>query len=259
MADTVILAALVVGIVVFGGFIKGLAGFGFALVGTAMLAVVMDPMQAVVVMILPMLAADVSLVSELDRDILRSCIVRFWPYVFMAMAGTALGMVLLDLIPARMLRLGLGILTLGYVVLHQTWIYIPGLTWFTGRCFRPSRTAQSALGLVSGLVFGGTNVGVQMVAYLEYLQLSRSTFVGVLAMIMVGISTLRVGIAGALGMYETGSVLILSVLAVLPGLLGVFIGGKLRHRTQEDTMDLLVLLLLSVVGISLVAGGVFGR
>ena len=258
MVETTMLAILVVGIVVLGGFIKGLAGFGYALVGTAILATIMEPTRAVVVMILPMLAADVSLVNELDGETLRSCIVRFWPYLVMALVGTAIGMVLLETIPARPLRLALGGLTLGYVVLRQPWWTIPGLGWFRGRCFRPSRSAQAALGMISGFVFGGTNVGVQMVAYLEYLQLSRSTFVGVLAMIMVGISTLRVGIAGVLGLYGTGSVLLLSLLAVVPGLLGVFVGSRLRHRTPERTMVPIVMILLAVVGLRLLVGGLLG-
>lgn len=56
--------------------------------------------------------------------------------------------------------------------------------------------APSILLLASLIVlFGSSNVAVQVVAYHDSLSLDRHTFVGVLAMILVGISSLRIGIA----------------------------------------------------------------
>ena len=187
-------------VVFFGGLVKGIAGFGYAIASTALLATFLDPSVAVTIMILPMLAANVSLLSELDRADLSACVRRFWPYVVAALVGTLLGMALLSRVPKPALALGLGVFTFGYVLVTQPYASLPGERWFEDRCFRPGLAAKVGIGLISGVIFGASNVGVQVVAYLDGLSLDRSTFVGVLAMILVGISGLRVGAAWALGL-----------------------------------------------------------
>ena len=246
--------ALVVAIVAFGGVVKGLAGFGYGIAGTALLATVLDPATAVVVMILPTLAANLSLLRELDRAGLRSCLRRFWPYLGAAVVGTLLGMALLDSIPRRALALALGLLTLGYVTTKQPYLTVPGRARFDAFCRLPGAPVKAVLGLLSGITFGASNVGVQVVAYLDTLDLDRSTFVGVLAMVLVGVSGVRVAAAFALGLYGAGS-LSLSVLAVVPGLVGVTLGGAGRTRVPDRYLTAGTLLLLGVVGLRLTAAG----
>jgi uncharacterized membrane protein YfcA len=247
--------ALVVGVVFLGGAVKGLAGFGYAVASTAVLATVLDPATAVVVMILPTLGANVYLLGELDREDVRPCVERFWPFVAAAMVGTAAGMLALRSIPTRYVALGLGALTLGYVALKQPWLPLPGVDALTDRCFRPGTGWKAVVGLAAGLVFGASNIAVQVVAYLDSLDLDHSTFVGVLAMVLVGISTLRVGIAGGLGLYDAGDVFLLSVLAVLPGLAGVKAGGAVRPRVPERIQLVAVVALLAVIGVRLTLAG----
>jgi hypothetical protein len=250
--------ALVLGVVAFGGLVKGVAGFGYAIASTAILATLLAPATAVVVMILPMLGANLTLLAELDRAGLRSCVARFWPFVLAAAVGTLAGMALLGAIPQRGLALGLGAFTLVYTAFEQDRVPVPGEAWLRDRCFRESTAAKAGLGLVSGLVFGAGNVAVQVVAYLDSLDLDRSTFVGVLAMVLVGVSTVRVGAAAALGLYEGGGPLLVSVLAVVPGLAGVALGGRLRSRLPERAVEVGVVVLLAVIGIRLSLKGATG-
>lgn len=245
-------------IVLFGGFVKGVAGFGYALVSTTLLAALLNPATAVVIMIVPMLAASLSLVRELEPTELRTCITRFWPYVLAASVGTAIGMLLIDAIPKHLMLFGLGLFTLAYVAGKQPYVAIPGEPWFRERCFRPSTPAKAALGFVSGLLFGSANVAVQVVAYLDSLSLDRHTFVGVLAMILVGISSLRIGIAWTLGMYDAGSLFFLSILLAIPGLLGVSVGRRLRTSIPDRVELLSVLGLLTIIGFRLVTNGLQG-
>lgn len=252
VTETLIAIAFVV---FFGGLVKGVAGFGYAIASTALLATFLDPSVAVTIMILPMLIANLSLLTELDREDFRTCIARFWPYLGAALIGTLVGMALLGLIPKPVLALLLGVFTLGYVLVTQPYVRIPGEDWFVDRCFRPGFLAKAILGLVSGVVFGASNIGVQVVAYLDTLELDRSTFVGVLAMILVGISGVRVGAAWYLGLYEAGSLLALSIGAIVPGLLGVRVGGALRQYVPETYQTGGTMLLLSVIGVRLVTNG----
>ncbi len=255
--DPVLLAGIL-GIVFLGGLVKGTTGFGYAIASTAILAVVLAPAVAVVLMIVPTLAANLSLLRELDRDQLRPCVERFWPFVLAAVVGTLGGMALLGRVPKPVLALGLGGFTLAYVLLTQDRVAVPGEAWVTRTCFRPSTAAKAGLGLVAGLVFGATNVAVQVVAYLDSLDLDHATFVGVLAMILVGISSVRVGAAWALGLFGGADLVWLSVLAAVPGLVGVTAGRWIRARVPTPVLDRLALLLLAVIGAKLVHGGATG-
>lgn len=245
---------VLVALIVFGGgVVKGIAGFGYAVASTALLASVLSPSTAVVLMILPMLVANVTLLRELDRDEFTACLARFWPYVAMAMLGTTLGMFLLDVVSTSLLAGGLGAVTLLYVVGKQPWVPVPGERLVETYCFTTGSFAKAALGLVSGLVFGLSNVAVQVVAYLDSLSLDRPTFVGVLAMILVGISGLRVGFAWTLGMYQSGGLLFYSAVVSVPGLVGVAAGKRLRGYVPGDYEQVGVLLLLSVIGVRLLS------
>jgi uncharacterized membrane protein YfcA len=250
--------ALVLAIVFFGGLVKGVAGFGYAIASTAILASVLNPSTAVVVMILPMLVANVRLLGELDRDDVSSCIERFWPFVVAALVGTLVGMALLARIPKAVLALVLGVFTLAYVLVSQPYVTLPGESWFVDRCFRPGTLAKATLGLFSGVVFGASNIAVQVVAYLDSLSLDRSTFVGVLAMILVGVSSVRVGAAWYLGLYESTSLVAVSVVAAAPGLLGVAAGNRLRQYLSPSVQTTGALLLLTVIGLKLTSSGLAG-
>jgi len=241
-------------VVLVAGAINGVAGFGFALVGTTVLATVLDPSVAVVFMIGPILAVNVSLVRDLSRSDLRTCARRFKMLIAAAAVGTVLGMLALDWLPARPLKAGLGLLTLGFVATSQDRVSLPGRDAVEDRCFVESAPAMAGVGAVSGLLFGGTNVGVQLIAYLRSCDLSHGTFVGVVAMTFLGLNAVRVGLAGALGLYPSGAVAGASLLAAVPALAGVAAGRHLRERVGERQRRVAVLGLLTIVGVRLLLG-----
>jgi len=247
--------ALLTVVIVVAGATNGLAGFGFALVGTMALATAIDPATAVVFMIVPILAVNLSLVGDLSGDELRTCSRRFAPLVGAALVGTVVGMVALSSIPSSPLRVGLGALTLGFVATTQQYVPLP--EWSSGSVGTFSRTRLGMLGVggVSGLLFGGTNVGVQLIAYLRSFDLSHGLFVGVVALVFVGLNGIRVAVAGLLGLYPSPVVLGASVVATVPAVVGVVIGKQLRATASDRARRLVVLALLTVVGIRLVGGG----
>jgi uncharacterized membrane protein YfcA len=250
--------ALTVGIavVVFvAGAINGLAGFGFALVGTMVLASVIDPAVAVVFMIAPILGVNLSLVRDLSTGELRSCVTRFWPLVFAALVGTIAGLVLLDRVPKGPLKVGLGVVSLAFVVSAQEVVPVPGLDRAKEGCFVESTPAMAGVGAVSGLLFGGTNVGVQLVAYLRSCDLSHGVFVGVVAMVFLGLNGVRIGAAGVLGLYPSATFAAASAVAAVPAVAGVAIGKRLRTTVGESHRRGAVLGLLTAIGVRLVLAG----
>ena len=241
-------------IVLVAGATNGVAGFGFAVVGTMALATLLDPATAVVFMIVPICSVNVSLVSELSGGELRNCAARFWPLVTAALVGTVVGMAVLQRVPEAPLRVGLGVLTLGFVATAQRAVPLPGLSSFGGGAFK-SRLGMVGVGGASGLLFGGTNVGVQLIAYLRSFDLSHGLFVGVVAMVFLGLNGIRVAIAGAFGLYPSTAVAVASLVAVVPAVAGVAVGKRLRSSVSERARRLVVLGLLTLVGIRLVTGG----
>jgi uncharacterized membrane protein YfcA len=248
--------ALMTLVIVVAGATNGLAGFGFALVGTMALATMIDPATAVVFMILPILAVNLSLVGELSGAELRTCSRRFGPLIGAALIGTIVGMTVLSNIPTSPLRVGLGVLTLGFVATTQRWIPLPG--WSSGNLgtFSQTRLGMLGVGGLSGLLFGGTNVGIQLIAYLRSFDLSHGLFVGVVALVFLGLNAIRVAVAGVLGLYPSPTVLVASVVAALPAVIGVTVGKRLRVTASERSRRLVVLGLLTVIGGRLVGGGI---
>lgn len=242
-------------VVLIAGLINGVAGFGFALVGTMALATVVDPAVAVVFMILPILGANLTLVRELSVPELRTCGRRFWPLIVAAIVGTVVGMVALESLPVGPLRVGLGLVSIGFVATSQRLLPLPSLGDETDRCFVETTGGMAGVGVISGLLFGGTNVGVQLIAFLRSCDLSHSLFVGVVAMVFLGVNGIRVGVAGALGLYPDLAGFGLSVAAMIPAVAGVIAGQRLRSRIGERTRRAVVLGLLAVIGVRLVLGG----
>jgi len=242
-------------VVLVAGAVNGLAGFGFALVGTMALATVIDPATAVVFMIVPILAVNLSLLGELSTDELRSCAGRFGPLLLAALVGTLAGLVVLDRLPANPLKAGLGLLSLAFVVSAQERIPVPGLDRAREGCFVETTPAMLGVGAVSGLLFGGTNVGVQLIAYLRSCDLSHGVFVGVVAMVFLGLNGVRVGAAGVLGLYPSLAFVAASVGVAAPAVAGVAVGKRLRERVSEPTRRGVVLTLLTLIGVRLLLAG----
>jgi uncharacterized membrane protein YfcA len=250
--DLVATIVLVVGV---AGAVNGVAGFGFAVVGTMVLASTLDPAAAVAFMIVPMFAVNVALVGELTREELRTCGTRFAPLLVAALVGTVAGMALLDRLPEAPVRVLLGFVSLGFVVTAQRAVPLPDLSRMSSRETAETPLAMAAVGAVSGVLFGATNVGVQLVAYVRSFNLSHGLFVGVVALVFVGINGLRVAAAGALGFYPNAPFALASVAAAVPAVGGVAVGKRLRDRVSERLRRGTVLGLLTVIGIRLVLGG----
>ena len=247
--------AVVATVVLVAGVVNGVAGFGFALVGTMLLASTVDPATAVVFMILPILAANLTLVRELDADSLRTCGRRFSPLLAAALVGTVVGMAVLERLPAAPLKAGLGVLTLGFVLTAQRRVVLPGLDRARAGCFVETTPAMVGVGGVSGLLFGGTNVGVQLIAYVRSCDLSHGLFVGVVALVFLGLNAVRVGAAGLLGLYPDLVTVGLSAAAAVPAVVGVAAGQRARDRLSPRRRRVGVFALLSLIGVRLVLGG----
>ncbi len=171
------------------------------------------------------------------------------------LVGTLVGMAALESIPADPLTIAFGFVTLAYVGATQRAIPIPGRAALEDRCFVERPGMMVGLGAVSGIVFGATNVGVQVVAYVRSRDLEAGLFVGVLALVFVGINVVRVGAAVAFGLYPSLAIGVLSVALAIPALAGVRAARRVRPQLSERIRQRGVLVLLALIGGRLVLGG----
>jgi uncharacterized membrane protein YfcA len=250
------LPLLGIAVVVFvAGTINGVAGFGFALVTTMTLATVIDPATAVVFIIVPILAVNLTLAGELSEKEVETCVRRFWPLLGSAIVGTLAGMFVLDILPEQPLRILLGLVSLAFVVSVQELVSVPGLQRAREGCFAEHPAAMAGVGSVGGALFGGTNVGVQLVAFVRSCDLSHDLFVGVVAMLFLSLNGVRVVAAGALGLYPSVLVAGLSVAAAVPAVAGVAVGSRLRDTVSTRVRRGVVLGLLTIIGFQLLRVG----
>ncbi|MFB6284554.1 MAG: sulfite exporter TauE/SafE family protein [Halobacteria archaeon] len=255
IAPEFVLISLV--IVFFGGTVKGLVGFGANVTGTVLLAQFLDPSTAVVFMILPALLSSFPLILTLNLNGLKECLCRFYPLIIAATVGAFLGTLFQNSVPAPALRIFLGFVVVGYVLLQQHRFKLPSFTddGYLEHCFSDYNIVKVFMGLISGTVFGSSNVGIQTVVYLDRLDLSHSVFIGVMSMYFVNLSAARLMAALYNGMFPQG-VLAISVVASLFGVFGVLAGMASRKLVSDRYVHLSVLLFLFVAGLRLVTSGV---
>lgn len=120
----------------------------------------------------------------------------------------------------------LGGLTLSFVLFRESLIPLPFRERLEAICFGRDRRCMIALGSVFGLIFGMSNVGVQIVAYLKSLSLSHQVFIGVVGIVFIGFNVLRFTGGVATGLYPTIEFLLLS-LGLTPA---AYIGASLGIR-----------------------------
>ncbi len=215
------LGALILFAFLFAGMVKGVIGMGLPSVVMGVLGLVLLPLQAAALLVLPSLITNLWQAST--GPALRPLSQRFGSMLVGVFVGTPVGFWLFADVPATWGTGALGAVLATYGVL--------GLTAFNPKVRRSAESVLSPImGLVTGLLSGATGVFViPAVPYLNSLDLSRDQLVQTLGMSFV-VSTL----AMALGLWMVGrfssGVALQSLLAVVPALLGMVLGQRIRHR-----------------------------
>lgn len=224
------------------GLVKGVVGLGLPTIAMGLLTTIMPPAQAAALLIVPSFATNVwqLLAGPRFGDILR----RLWPMMAAILVGTLAGSGLMQGGNAGRAVVGLGLLLVIYAVIGLTSVR-----------FSVPPTAEPWLapvvGLVTGLITGATGVFViPAVPYLGALGLEKDDLVQALGLsFTVSTIALAIALAGA-GSFQ-GSTLGLSMLALIPALLGMAVGGWVRGRVSEKVFRRCFFLGLLVLGLHL--------
>ncbi|MBB3210955.1 hypothetical protein FHW67_000190 [Herbaspirillum sp. Sphag1AN] len=212
---------VVMAVFLLAGLVKGVVGLGLPTVAVGLLGLFMLPMQAAALLLMPSLVTNVW--QLLAGGQLLTLLRRLWPMLVGIVVGTVLGA--MSGMSGENVRatLALGIALMCYAAL--------GLATVT--CKIPSvhvRMLSWWIGLVTGLISSVTAVFViPAVPFLQALRLEKDELIQAMGWSFT-VSTFAMGavlLQGGMVGVATGG---LSLLAVLPSLLGMFLGQFLRAR-----------------------------
>jgi uncharacterized membrane protein YfcA len=221
------------------GLVKGVIGLGLPTIGLALLTAALGLPQAMALLLAP------SLVTNLWQAAVgghaRAILARLWPFLVLAGATVWLGAEALAKVEVAWLSALLGLLLAVYALAG-----LSGLRFAVRR--ERERWLGPLLGAINGVLTGMTgSFVVPGVLYLQALGLPRDQLVQAMG-IFFTVSTAALALAlGGHGLL-TAELGLLSAAAVLPALLGMALGQRLRRRLSERRFRQVFLLALLALG-----------
>ncbi len=240
------LTLLVIGTFLLAGTVKGVIGLGLPTVAMGMLGLAMLPAQAAALLIIP--SAVTNLWQLAFGGHLSALLKRLWPMLLLIVLGTGLGTLWLGMGGGHWVVRALGGALLVYAL---SGLFLPTFK------VKPQteRWLGPLCGLVTGLITSATGVFViPAVPYLQALGLNRDQLVQALGLAFTA-STLALAAAltwrGTLGGGEVSA----SLLALVPALLGMWLGQVLRHRISAVLFKRVFFVGMALLGGHLLIGG----
>ena len=235
--DVVVLVVLVFFV---AGTIKGLIGFGLPTVSIAILAAFLGLIEAMTLMLLPSLITN--LFQGLVGKYLIRLIRRYWSMFIFGAVFTWLSSSLLSTGHAATFAVILGVvLTLyGISSLYSLQLPSPGSR---------ERWISPFVGIVSGGITGITGIFlVPAVGYLQALRMERDELIQAIGL-WVTVATLSLAFSLKDHDLFSNELGLLSLTAVLPALLGMWVGRVLRPRLSESAFRHLFFAALMLLGV----------
>lgn len=208
------------------GLVKGVIGMGLPTVAMGLLALALPPAEAAAILVVPSLVTNVWQLLAGPR--FAALARRLWPMMAAVLLGTIAGAGVLAGNVAGLAKIGLGIALIVYAIVGLAGIRLSVAA-------RHEAWLGPLVGAITGLVTGATGVFViPAVPYLQAIGLEKDELIQAL-----GLSFTVSTIALAIGLlrvdaWQMGSVWI-SLLALVPALIGMQVGQWLRQRIAAAT------------------------
>lgn len=203
------------------GLVKGVTGMGLPTVAMGVLGALISPLAAASLLIVPSFVTNVWQLLAGPR--FGSLLRRLWPMMLAVVAGTVLGSAWITSAHTGLTAamLGLALIIYSAYTLFARQLSIP---------HRVEPWLSPVIGAITGGVTGGTGVFViPAVPYLQALGLSKDDLVQALGLSFT-VSTIALAIGlGTHGAFQPDG-LVLSALAVVPAIGGMWAGQRIRNR-----------------------------
>jgi len=210
---------VIVAVFLLAGWVKGVVGMGLPTVAMGALGLLVQPVQAAALLVIPSLVTNVWQFSVGPSKLVIAR--RLASMMVFVCVGTGLGIQFLTYGSSNWPTVALGMVLAAYAALA---LFLPKLII----PFRSERHLSPVVGGLTGLLSGATGVfAVPAVPYLGSLDLSKDELLQALGLSFT-VSTVALAVAlGSSGSYSR-NILVTSLVAVVPALLGMFIGQRTR-------------------------------
>lgn len=240
-------AVLVIVLITFvlAGAVKGVIGMGLPTVSLALLTVALDLPSAMALLLLPSFITNFWQAAVGGNG--GAIIKRLWPFLVLATGMVWVGGLALGRVDVALLSALLGGLITAYAA-----IGLAGIK-FT---ISPNREKWlgPVLGSVNGVLTGMTGSFVMPgVMFLQAIGLPRDTLIQAMGMLFTA-STVALAVALGGNNLLTVELGILSGLGVIPALIGMVIGQRIRKMLSEENFRRVFFMSLLVLGLYIVAG-----
>mgnify|MGYP001200607827 CR=1 FL=1 len=226
-----------------GGLIKGVVGMGLPLTSVALMTQVVDLRIAVPLLVIPILATN--FFQAIRGGNARLIISQYWSLIVTACVFTFAGVYILMNVDTALIIMILGAVITVYALVN---IFAFHVTVSHKHKFWLSPVTGIAAGLMGGMT--GV-IAIPTIIYFQALGLRKDLFVQAL-----GITFFIAGMFLLLALWQRRILnlenLPISALAMLPAMVGMYLGEKIRRLISEERFRIGVFLLLALAGLNLV-------
>lgn len=241
------LAVVVAGL---AGTVKGLVGFAMPMILLSGLGMFLSPELALAGLILPTLASNgIQALRHGPRAALAS-VRRFGVFLGVGLVFLLASAQLVPVLPVSTMLLIIGIPVAGFAIMQLFGVY-----WVLAG---PSRRIEAALGAFTGFIGGLSGIwGPPTVLYLTALNTPKSEHLRVQGVIygLGAVALLAAHVGSGVMRAETAP---FSLALVAPALLGMWLGGRMHERINQDGFRRATLIVLLIAGLNLVRRGLMG-
>jgi uncharacterized membrane protein YfcA len=234
-------------VALFAGMVKGVVGFAMPMIIISGLGVALSPELALAGLILPTLVTNGMQALREGARAAWGSIRRF--RVFMTVGGLVLvaSAQLFRILPQHVLFLMIGLPVTGFALIQLFgWQLV---------IRKPTRRIEAAIGAVSGFLGGLSGIwGPTTVAYLTALDTPKDEQMRAQGVIY-GLGSLALFWAHLGSGVLNATTIPFSLLMVLPAVLGMWLGTRLRDRTDQATFRRVTLMVLLIAGGNLIRRG----
>lgn len=231
------------------GMVKGVIGLGLPTVSLALLTVVVGLPQAMALLLVPSFVTN--LWQALSGGNGRAILQRLWPFLLMAMVMVWPGATALTRVDLNLLSALLGALLVVYATTSLAGLHLTITE-------RQAGWVGPLAGMVNGILTGMTgSFVVPGVLFLQAIGLSRDMLIQAMGMLFT-VSTLALAIALRGNDLLTIDLGALSAAALLPALVGMAVGRRIRQNLPEQRFRRVFFVALLVLGAYIIAGALGG-
>lgn len=248
MADPLTIL-VIAGTFLLAGAVKGVIGLGLPSISLALLTVAIDLPSAMALLLAPSFVTNLwqAVVGGNGGAILR----RLWPFLLMATATVWLGATALTRVDLSLLSALLGVLLVVYAT-----VSLAGLRFTL--TLRQEAWVGPVLGTANGILTGMTGSFVMPgVMFLQAIGLSRDMLIQAMGMLFTA-STLALAVALQGNDLLTMDLGKLSAAALVPAILGMALGQRIRQRLSEQLFRRVLFIALLILGAYIIASAAGG-